>query len=150
MRLFEAVSRDWPWFLGAAGVAAVVGLVISRGEPVGTWREPTPPPPPAPRGRLEGETIHAFPGRTYFAAVEANGSVGAAANVARIEEFARKQGFRDVLVLEADDAFSHWPVSNEDADYYVRGTFGGPEPKGFARETDVFLGSAKLLDVVEV
>jgi len=145
--------RQWPYLLGGGVVVGLVGLLITRREPLGSGvaaSTPDAPPPDAARGRIAGSApVVVFPGMTYFAAIETNGSVDAAANEARIKSYAEREGFRDVAVFDLADKPVEWPLAAL-GDYVVRGTFKGATPKAFPRHVGVFAGSANLLDVVEV
>lgn len=145
--------RQWPYLLGGGVLAGLVGLLITRRDPLGSgvaMSTPDAPPPAAARGRIAGDApVVVFPGSTYFAAVETNGAVDAVANLGRIKARAEGEGFRDVVVFDLADKPPEWPVAFL-GDYVVRGTFAGKGPKAFPRHVGVFAGSANLLDVVEV
>lgn len=150
------LRRDWPYVLGALGVAGFIGLLITRRDPIGSGlatpggSSPTPPQPASrSRGRIAGAApVVVAPGMTYFAAIETNGAVNAAANEARIKARAETEGFHDVVVFKLDEKPPEWPVAAL-GDYVVRGTFGGAAPKAFQRHVGVFAGSVNLLDVFE-
>lgn len=144
-------ARDWPFYVGALGVAGAIAWLMARGEPVSSGRTTPKAAEDAPdtaRGRIVGDgPIVAFPGMTYFVAVETNGSVDSVATVARVKAKAEAEGFRDVMVEEERPEL--WPITSE-GDYFVRATFRGEAPKAFPRHVGVFMGSANLLDAVEV
>ncbi len=153
-------TKQWPYYVGAAGAVGLVAWLMARGDRVGSGLPvvpsgPTPPeqvPPsmPGARGQLTGSApVVVVSGRTYFVAAETNGDVAIAANPARIKAFAEAKGFRDVVVFEEDPP-PPWPVSRVKADYYVRATYLGTAPQSFPRLVDRTFGSAKLLDVWEV
>lgn len=148
---------DWRTVAIGAGLVGGVGLLLYGHHagwffnPLGAPVSPALVPPRAaadegPR-QLAGESILAVPGRTYFVAVETNGSVDAAATPARVKSYAEKQGFRDVVVFE-DARPANWPGAAA-ADFFVRGTFKGDAAKALPRKVSVFLGSGRVLDAWE-
>lgn len=147
-----ALRDQWPYVVGALAALAGIGLLMARGEPLGVGL-PSPgaaatPPPPNGRGQILGsDPIMVFPGMTYFATVETNGSVDAAANEARVKAKAEAEGFRDVVVSKGA-RIANWPGTIV-GDYFVRATFVGKSPKSFPRHVGVFLGSVNLLDAWE-
>lgn len=141
--------RNWPYIVGALVAVGGIAWLMASGEHVGIGHDTpaAPPPPPSGRGQLLGEgPITVFPGMTYFATVETNGSVDAAANVDRVKAKAEAEGFRDVVVSKT--RIDHWP-GTIDGDYFVRATFVGKAPRSFPRRKEVFLGSAVLRDAWE-
>lgn len=149
-----SLLRDWPYLLGLGafgGAVLAVGAYAKKASDAGRPADPqlVPRASAPPRGQLTGESVVTAPGRTYFVALETNGSVDAAATPERIAAFAQNRGFSDVAVFEGEPPPA-WPVAGVAADYFVRGTFAGAVPQSFARDVSVFLGSAKLLDAWEV
>ncbi len=139
------------WKDVAIGVAPfAAGFVLLR-----VLDKPAPPPPfpspPAPPGTaggpvlLTGDVITTENGRTYFATLKTTGLVSSAANPARVEAKARELGFTDVVVFTSPP--SAWPGAAR-ADYYVRGTYTGGQPRTLQRKTSVgFVGAADVIEV---
>lgn len=136
------------WKIVATTMVPFVGGFVVLRLLEGSSSSSAPPfVPAAPGGAGEPTQITQSPiqmqtGRTYFAVLEANGTVSAAANAERVKAEAEKQGFRDVAVFTTrPESFPGRATS----DYYVRATYQGA-PRSLPRKTSVFLGSVVVVD----
>ena len=124
--------KPWPWYLGGALVVGLLGLIITRRDPLGAGgpgatapigpappRVPDPPGPPLRWIEL-AEPYRLFTGDLYRACVDIPLGVGFLATPAKIIEGAVKMGFRDVIVTK--EIPPGWP-GKDDCDRFVEGTW---------------------------
>lgn len=137
--------RDWRTYAGGGFVALLAWAVLAAPREI-VRRVPGGASGDGPVRVPTGADLVAKPGRTYFATLQTNGTVNAAASVAGVKAKAEAEGFRDVVVSKV--RIADWP-GDVDGDYFVRGTFAGAEPKTFPRHVGVVLGSLNVLDVRE-
>lgn len=139
--------------VAALTIGAVLGgyallRALDKGAPPSSVPPFVPPPPGASPGgfpiQITSGPLVALQGHTYFATLEANGTVAAAANPERIKARAEQEGFRDVVVFTSRPG--NWPGTIL-GDYFVRATYVAPQQKEFQRTVSVFLGSLVLKDV---
>lgn len=116
------------------------------GSPIPTL--PVVPVVPVGRGKLAGNPITAFPGKTYFIAIQINGLTFRASSTERVKDEAQNRGFADVVVFKKGEQPREWPISSV-GDYIVRGTYRGPSPKTFPRNNDIATGDVNLLEAFE-
>ncbi len=137
--------------IGAGAVVAsffLVRVLDRASSSQGSAVDPATPPMPLPGSgdqpvRILPGPLVMFPGRTYFAVLETNGSVAAAANPDRIKAKAEEMGFRDVAVFTQRPQFFPGDVKG---DYYVRATYVNQQQQTLPVKTSVFLGSVVVLD----
>ncbi len=120
---------EWPWYLGGAVAAGLLGLVITRRDPLGVGLKPAGPPPPrvpdppgAPLRWIEIEAPYRlFTGDTYRACVSVPFGAGFLVTESRVVEGATKMGFRDVTVTT--EIPPGWP-GPDSCDRFIEGTWG--------------------------
>ncbi len=145
-------ARDWRVIAGGAGLLGGVAVLLvggSRGWFFANAPASLPDPAPSTGGgpfQMLQPLLTVRPGRTYFAVLETNGSVSAAASPARVKSAAEGQGFRDVVVFTSRPENFPGLIAG---DYYVRGTFRGAAARELPRKTSVFLGSLIVRDAWE-
>lgn len=132
------------------GSYLVIRFLDTHTSSSGSAVAPTADPTIAPPGVTGEQPIRILPGplvmlqgHTYFAVLEANGTVSAAANPDRVKAKAEELGFRDVAVFTERPPF--FPGVTK-GDYYVRGTYTLADQKTLPPKTSVFLGSVVVLD----
>lgn len=119
--------KDWPWYLGGVFVAGLLGLVITRRDPLGVGVAPigpAPAPPSDPPGAPHWVEIVApfrlFNGDVYRGSADIPFGAGFLVTPSRIVAEATKMGFTNVTATS--DAPADWP-SKDDADRYIEATW---------------------------